>query len=207
MMSGRQTFFLRRATAAAANLRRPALRLSSGPPPPPLRGHLLLLQTAPVRHYAAAAGTGTSATKSANDYITHHSLVSTPTETCNFIDNRLQRSQTDRWIDLRDPATQQPVTRVPETTHEEMLRAVHSAERAFGTWKKTSLLSRQQILFRLAALIRENWDRLAASITLEQVRPVPPTLPIPRGKRSPTPKATCCVACRSSKPRPQFQRR
>jgi malonate-semialdehyde dehydrogenase (acetylating)/methylmalonate-semialdehyde dehydrogenase len=34
--------------------------------------------------------------------------------------------------------------------------------------KETSLLHRQQIMFKYTHLIRENWDRLAASITLEQ---------------------------------------
>jgi len=103
------------------------------------------------------------------DYIKHHSEVKKPTETYNFLDNQFQKSATDRWIDLRDPATQNIVTRVPETTTEEMLRAVDSAEHAFKAWKNTSLLTRQQMLFRLAALIHQNMDRLAASITLEQV--------------------------------------
>ena len=118
-------------------------------------------------HTSAIRLAGTVALK--EEYIKHHSQVKTPTETHNFLDNQFQKSSTDKWIDLRDPATQNLVTRVPETTHEEMVRAVDSAERAFTTWKNTSLLSRQQIMFRLAALIRENMDRLAATITLEQV--------------------------------------
>ena len=87
----------------------------------------------------------------------------------NFLDNQFNKSSTNRWIDLHDPATQNLVTRVPETTQEEMKTAVDSAEKAFKTWKNTSLLTRQQIMFRLASLIRDNMDRLAASITLEQV--------------------------------------
>jgi malonate-semialdehyde dehydrogenase (acetylating) / methylmalonate-semialdehyde dehydrogenase len=106
------------------------------------------------------------------DYIKHHSQVKKPSETFNFLDNKFQSSKTSTWIDLHDPATQNVVTRVPETTEAELKAAVDSAEKAFKTWKNTSLLSRQQILFRLAYLIRENWDRLAASITLEQVFPI-----------------------------------
>jgi len=102
------------------------------------------------------------------DYIKHHSQVTKATETFNFVNNQFVKSATNRWIDLRDPATQNVVTRVPETTSEEMLAAVDAAEKAFKTWKNTSLLTRQQIMFRLAYLIRENMDRLAASITLEQ---------------------------------------
>ena len=104
-----------------------------------------------------------------DDYIKHHSDVTERGETYNFVNNQFIKSSTDRWIDLRDPATQQIVTRVPETTYEEMVAAVDSSKEAFKTWKNTTLLTRQQIMFRLAALIRENWDRLAASITLEQV--------------------------------------
>jgi malonate-semialdehyde dehydrogenase (acetylating) / methylmalonate-semialdehyde dehydrogenase len=120
------------------------------------------LQTSNVRLAAATAIKG-------EDYIKHHSQVKKPSETFNFLDNKFQSSKTSRWIDLHDPATQNVVTRVPETTQAELKAAVDSAEKAFKTWKNTSLLSRQQILFRLAYLIRENWDRLAASITLEQV--------------------------------------
>ncbi len=125
------------------------------------------LHTSPIR----LAGASAPAVK--NDYIKHHSQVKKPTVTYNFIDNEFSTSKTDRWIDLHDPATQNVVTRVPESTEEEMRRAVDSAEKAFKTWKNTSLLSRQQIMFRLAYLIRENWDRLAASITLEQVYLLP----------------------------------
>ena len=120
------------------------------------------LQTSTVRL------AGSAAVK--EDYIKHHSQVKKPSETYNFIDNEFKSSKTDRWIDLHDPATQNVVTRVPESTEEEMRRAVDSAEKAFKTWKNSSLLSRQQIMFKLAYLIRQNWDRLAASITLEQVR-------------------------------------
>lgn len=113
---------------------------------------------------------GTTAVK--EDYIKHHSQVTTPSETYNFLDNQFKKSSTNRWIELHDPATQNLVTRVPETTEKEMKTAVESAEKAFKTWKNTSLLTRQQILFRLASLIRDNVDRLAASITLEQVRSI-----------------------------------
>lgn len=49
-----------------------------------------------------------------------------------------------------------------------METAVTSAEKAFMSWKSTSIMSRQQVIFRLVALIRENMDRLAANIVLEQ---------------------------------------
>ena len=99
---------------------------------------------------------------------TNHEKIHQPIATQNYIDNTAKESSTTQWIDLHDPATNNLVTRVPESTDEELKEAVRSAERAFPAWRNTSCLHRQQIMFKFVALIRENWDRLAASITLEQ---------------------------------------
>jgi len=84
------------------------------------------------------------------------------------LDNKFINSKATQWIDLHDPATNNLVTRVPQSTDEELKAAVDSAEKAFPAWRATSLLARQQIMFKYVSLIREHWDRLAASITLEQ---------------------------------------
>lgn len=102
------------------------------------------------------------------DWPINHDKLQIVTTTPNYIDNTERESSTKQWIDLHDPATNNLVTRVPESTDEEMNEAVRSAQRAFQSWRNTSWLHRQQIMFRFVALIRENWDRLAASITLEQ---------------------------------------
>jgi malonate-semialdehyde dehydrogenase (acetylating)/methylmalonate-semialdehyde dehydrogenase len=98
----------------------------------------------------------------------NHEQIKTPEDTPNFLDNKFVASQATQWIDLHDPATNNLVTRVPQSTDAELKAAVDSAEKAFPAWKATSLLHRQQIMFKYTHLIRENWDRLAASITLEQ---------------------------------------
>ena len=91
-----------------------------------------------------------------------------PLDTPYFIDNKLVNSTTQKFIDLHDPATNNLVTRVPEMTDAEMKATVTSAEKAFQSWKETTVLTRQKIMFRFAQLIRENFDRLAASCTIEQ---------------------------------------
>jgi malonate-semialdehyde dehydrogenase (acetylating)/methylmalonate-semialdehyde dehydrogenase len=113
------------------------------------------------------AGTATAAS-TADSYPTTHDEISSPEDTKNFIDNKFTSSKASQWIDLHDPATNNLVTRVPQSTDEEMRAAVESAQKAFPAWRATSLLGRQQIMFKFVHLIRENWDRLAASITLEQ---------------------------------------
>ena len=94
--------------------------------------------------------------------------ISQPLDTQNFIDNQLEPSSTSQWIDLYDPATNNLVTRVPQSTDEEMKRAVDSAEKAWKGWRAQSVMARQQVMFKYVSLIKEHHDRLAASITLEQ---------------------------------------
>ncbi len=90
------------------------------------------------------------------------------TKTRLFINGEFRNSKTTEWIDLRNPATNELVTKVPQATAEELNEAAEVAQTAFATWKNTSILSRQRIMFNLAHLIRQNMDRLASSITLEQ---------------------------------------
>lgn len=109
-----------------------------------------------------------TATSTVEDYPTTHEQIKQPIDTHNFLDNKFVPSKTTQWLDLNDPATNNLVTRVPQTTTEELQAAVRSAQKAFPAWRATSIMTKQQIMFKLTALVRENMDRLAASITLEQ---------------------------------------
>lgn len=104
----------------------------------------------------------------ATDYPTTHDKIQNVEDTHWFVDNKFVKSVTDKFIDLHDPATNNLVTRVPQNTPEELKAAVASAEKAFEGWRNTSVMHRQAIMFKFVGLIKENWDRLAASITLEQ---------------------------------------
>lgn len=120
------------------------------------------------RLHATTSHLQASAAAAPAQYPMTHDKVAQPVDTANFLDNKFVPSQATQWIDLHDPATNNLVTRVPQSTDAELKAAVDSAEAAFPAWKSTSILHRQQIMFKYTALIRENWDRLAASITLEQ---------------------------------------
>ncbi|ETS87906.1 Methylmalonate-semialdehyde dehydrogenase [Pestalotiopsis fici W106-1] len=89
-------------------------------------------------------------------------------DTTIFLDNKAVSSEATKWYSVVNPATGNVVTRVPQCTNAEMQAVVASAEKAFSSWKTTSLLHRQSIMFKYVSLIKDNWDRLAASITLEQ---------------------------------------
>lgn len=69
---------------------------------------------------------------------------------------------------MHDPATNEIVTRVPKSTQSEMEEAVESSKKAFKSWSQSSILTRQQIMFKLQQIIRSNMSDLAKSITKEQ---------------------------------------
>ncbi|KAK2788246.1 Methylmalonate-semialdehyde dehydrogenase [acylating] mitochondrial [Onygenales sp. PD_12] len=124
---------------------------------------------ATAQHLRPAAATATSpATYPAENYPMNHAPISSPHDTYNFLDNKFVPSKATTFIDLHDPATNNLVTRVPQSTDAELRAAVESAQKAFPAWKATSIMAKQQIIFKFVNLIRANWDRLAASITLEQ---------------------------------------
>ncbi|KAF3185044.1 hypothetical protein TWF106_002303 [Orbilia oligospora] len=119
--------------------------------------------TATAQHFQPAAAATVPV-----DYPMTHDKIENPPNTKWFVNNEFVESKTSQWIDLHDPATNNLVTRVPQSTDEELKAAVDAAAAAFPAWRATSLLARQQIMFKFVALIRQHWDRLAASITLEQ---------------------------------------
>ena len=120
------------------------------------------------RLHATTQQLGPATTPTAIEYPTDHQPIANPVDTANFLNNEFVPSKATTWIDLHDPATNNLVTRVPQSTDEELKAAVQSAEKAFPAWRATSIIAKQQIIFKFTNLIREHWDRLAASITLEQ---------------------------------------
>lgn len=49
-----------------------------------------------------------------------------------------------------------------------MESAVSSAKTAFDSWKRTSVLTRQQLMLKLQAVLRRDLKKIAANITEEQ---------------------------------------
>uniref|UniRef100_A0A0B7A2K1 Aldehyde dehydrogenase domain-containing protein n=1 Tax=Arion vulgaris TaxID=1028688 RepID=A0A0B7A2K1_9EUPU len=72
-----------------------------------------------------------------------------------FVNNEFVESKTKKWIDLHNPATNEVITKVPECTNQELEAAVAAAKAAFPSWSKTTVLTRQQIMFRLQDLIKK----------------------------------------------------
>ncbi|MDN5666151.1 MAG: CoA-acylating methylmalonate-semialdehyde dehydrogenase [Psychrobacter sp.] len=85
-----------------------------------------------------------------------------------LINGQFVQSNTDEWIDITDPATQEVIAKVPQTTDDEINQAVAAAQTAFETWRKTPITTRARIFLTYQALIREHMDELAEILTAEQ---------------------------------------
>lgn len=90
-----------------------------------------------------------------------------------WIDGKPVESNTSNWIELTNPATNEVIGLVPKSTQEEMKMAADSAKQAFQTWRKTSILTRQQTMFNLQHLIKRDLGKLAKNITIEQGKTIP----------------------------------
>ncbi len=53
-------------------------------------------------------------------------------------------------------ATQEVISRLPQTTEREFNEAIQSAKDAFPKWRNTALPTRQRVMFKLQELIRQH---------------------------------------------------
>ena len=78
-----------------------------------------------------------------------------------------------RTLEVRNPATDEVVARVPDAGAEDVDRAVRAARSAFdGGWRDTTAQARGRVLFRIAEAIRARRSELAELETLNSGKPI-----------------------------------
>lgn len=75
-------------------------------------------------------------------------------------------------IEVRNPATEEVVVRVPYGGAQEAKRAVNAASEAFPGWAGLSAWERSRYLRRISELIRERKEEFARWMTLEMGKPI-----------------------------------
>jgi len=85
-----------------------------------------------------------------------------------LIDGEWKESGASEHIDVFNPATNEVVARVPETTAEEMEAAVAAAKAAFPAWSNTPVLNRVRIMLKFQELVRAHQTEVAELIVEEQ---------------------------------------
>ena len=86
----------------------------------------------------------------------------------NLIDGQFVPSTSKELIDVTDPATNNIIAQVPQSTPSELELAVSSAKTAFESWRNVPIQQRQRVMLKYQDLIRRYTDDIANLITLEQ---------------------------------------
>ena len=84
-----------------------------------------------------------------------------------FIDGQSVISESNDWMDVTDPATNEAICQVPMATEAEMERAIASAKKAFETWKDVPVTKRARMMLNFQHLLKEHHDELAEILAEE----------------------------------------
>ena len=84
-----------------------------------------------------------------------------------FIDGEFIQSETENWIQVLNPATQEVLCEAPCATESEIENAISSAQAAFLTWRETPPPERSRIMMRYQELLKQNQDKIAEILSKE----------------------------------------
>jgi aldehyde dehydrogenase (NAD+) len=91
-----------------------------------------------------------------------------------FIDGKFVAAASGKTFSTVNPATEEVIAEVAEGDKEDVDRAAKAARRAFesGPWRKMDARDRGKLMYRLADLIEEELDDLAALESLDNGKPI-----------------------------------
>jgi len=89
-----------------------------------------------------------------------------------LIGGEWREAMANEVIEVVNPATEEVLASVPAGSPQDVELAVATAKRAFAEWSRTDIEVRAEILAKAAALIHENAQSLAATLTSEQGKPL-----------------------------------
>jgi len=90
----------------------------------------------------------------------------------NFIDGAFVAPASNQYFDDIEPASGEVIAEIPDSDARDVDAAVIAAKRAFPLWSKTRAEERSRILLKLADLIEQNLDELAALESRDNGKPV-----------------------------------
>jgi len=85
----------------------------------------------------------------------------------NYIGGEWRAARGSGTLQVRDPASLEPLGAVPLSGADDVEAAVRAARGAFQDWRRTPAVDRVRVLFRLKALLESAKDELAVSLTRE----------------------------------------
>ena len=89
-----------------------------------------------------------------------------------YINGKWQKVSPKKSAQIYNPATHKVITTVSYGGAEETHEAIEAAHQAFQHWSTKTGRERSEILYKAQTLMRENKDRLAKILTMEQGKPL-----------------------------------
>ena len=90
----------------------------------------------------------------------------------NYINGKFVNPIKNNWIDNYNPAIGEIYGQTPNSTEEDVEKAVEAAEKAFPNWSNTTLEERSKILSKIANLIVEKLDFLTKAESKDNGKPI-----------------------------------
>jgi aminomuconate-semialdehyde/2-hydroxymuconate-6-semialdehyde dehydrogenase len=90
----------------------------------------------------------------------------------NFINNKECIPLSGLWLDNYEPASGTVYGEIPDSNADDVEKAYQAASTAFNGWSNTSVEARSKIMLRIADLIEENLEALAAAESKDNGKPV-----------------------------------
>ncbi len=90
----------------------------------------------------------------------------------NYIDGKYVAPINGQWLDNYQPAKGEVYGQIANSDAEDIQKAYEAAKRAFPGWSETSLDEKSRILLKIADLIDQNLDRLAAAECIDNGKPL-----------------------------------
>lgn len=89
-----------------------------------------------------------------------------------YINGKYQKSKSNKWIEVENPATGEILAKVPKANDDEISQAAESAYEAFKTFSKTSLEERISYIEKFKEWMIDHQDEIMETIKLELGVPV-----------------------------------
>lgn len=85
----------------------------------------------------------------------------------NHIGGHWVASRTEQFLDVFNPARGEVIARAPLSTRQDVDAAVEAAKKAFPEWRDTPPVVRARAMFRFKALLEEQFEEIARTVTTE----------------------------------------
>lgn len=90
----------------------------------------------------------------------------------NYINGQYVSPISEEWIDNYNPSNGEVYSQIPNSGKDDVAKAYEAAKAAFLGWSETTLETRHQILSKIAQLIAEQLDALAAAESKDNGKPL-----------------------------------